>query len=191
MGGSDALCNGLGCVRTPGGTLRHQASIEEGWLGEGAPCSKLRHVSKQLLRDPGRRRRQLPRARRRGHRLSRAERLRQIDHDEDDHRPDRADGGRDLFRRRADPARSDRLQAAARLRARRAAPLSAPDGPRVSGDGRRSCAGCRARPMAERIDGLLDLLGLVRRPPRRRSRPIRRACGRRCCSPRRCCTIPT
>ena len=47
-----------------------------------------------------------------------------------------------------------------------------------------------AKPTADRIDGLLRLLSLSTATATRPFRPTRKACGRRCCSRPRCCTIP-
>ncbi len=72
----------------------------------------------------------------RGHRVSRAQRVRQVDDDEDDRRVDRDIVGRDHVRWAIDRSGRDRVEAARRLRAGGAAPLRAPLGSRIPDHGR-------------------------------------------------------
>jgi len=83
---------------------------------------------------PGHRRggrRQLSGPRRRSDRLPGAERLRQVDHHEDDYGTHGGDRRGNPVRGPAHPARSDGLQAPHGIRARRAANLCASDWPRI------------------------------------------------------------
>ena len=150
---------------------------------------ELRSVYQALLRHPRRRRRQLLRPPRRGHRLPRPQRLRQIHHHEDDHRPHRHDLRPHPLRGQAHPRRPDRLQAPHGLRPRGALPLQPSLRRRIPHHGRAAPRSARHAQSSKRIDGMLRLFAstTTATPP---SPATPRACARRFSSPPRSCTIP-
>ena len=118
------------------------------------------------------------------------ERLRQIHHPENDHRPHRAQRRRDSLSRPAGGPRPHGLPPDARLCSRRAASLPAPHRRRVPGDGGPICAACRSvnSPRRSTASCACSRSTRIATCP---FRPTPRACGRKSCSSPRCCTIPS